>query len=79
MVLLHLQQQSKSLSNTFLLATYTVKRERGEKEEREGEREREEREGERGRGVKGECVRERGKYKLTCTCSVVIKSVNQFY
>ena len=52
MVLLHLQQQNKSLSNTFLLATYTVKRERGEKEEREGERERGEgrREGERSKG-----------------------------
>ena len=74
MVFLHLQQRNKSLSNTFLLVVYIVKRERGEKEEKEGERE-----GERGRGVKGECVRERGKYKLTCTCSVVIKSVNQFY
>ena len=45
MVLLHLQQRNKSLSNTFLLATYTVKRERGEKEEKEGERKREEKEG----------------------------------
>ena len=50
MVLLHLQQQNKSLTNTFLLATYTVKRERGEKEEREGE--------ERGRREGGERRRE---------------------
>ena len=62
MVLLHLQQRNKSLSNTFLLATYTVKRERGEKEEKEGERKREEKEGgerrrEKERGVRV-CVRE---------------------
>ena len=74
MVLLHLQQQKKSLTNTFLLAVYTVKKER-ERGEREREGERRERQG---RGVKGVCVcvcEREGKYKLTCTCSVVIKSV----
>ena len=64
MVLLPLQQQNKSLTNTFLLAVYIVKgerRKRREREERERERERRER-GREGRGVKGVC--ERGEVQI---------------